>query len=104
MYSATRSSSGRRQHGSPRRTGSGWSEETLRVLSEQPASEVVAEARLSTQILVPMMRSRLTLLDDDGIDEWVDDGDEGREDVDITVNGTGLLAWYQRVGKSFADE
>ncbi|OLQ04269.1 hypothetical protein AK812_SmicGene12644 [Symbiodinium microadriaticum] len=47
------------------------------------------QARLSTQILVPMMRSRLTLLDDDGIDERVDDGDEGREDVDITVNGTG---------------
>ena len=51
-----------------------------------------------------MMRSRLTLLDDDGIDERVDDGDEGREDVDITVNGTGKLSWYQRVGKSFADE
>ena len=37
--------------------------------------------------------------DGDGSLEWIDDGDEAKEGVDITLKGTGPFSSYQRVGK-----
>ena len=37
--------------------------------------------------------------DDDGLLEWIDDGDEAKEGTDITLKGDGQLPSYRRVGK-----